>query len=207
MLSDELLNVVLAQVRYMIDHPDRFPWSFQGLGMYRVKLSDSVRVHIWMPSHAVPGVEKSAMHTHPWTFRSMVLAGRLTDYRFRDTDIDAGDVADGRRMIRHKITCGIGEVDDGEPTTLRFLRGKELIPCQDYYLPSDVVHYSAPHLDGTVTVLLKLGGAGNKEASVYRDPGVEFVSADQCTPSRGAILTAADYARRRWYETYGVGTA
>lgn len=198
----QLLKVVRGQVRHMLDHPYRFSWSFQGLGMYRVKLTEDVRVHIWMPSEANEGV--SDMHTHPWSFRSLVLAGSIRDIVYQDV----GRVEDGLPARRHEVICGPdggGALDDGKMTGLRPLSDQVHEAGTSYKLPWNLVHRSRPQVEGTVTVLLKTEKVSDDQACVYRWPHDPFGTAEAAPPTRDDIIRAAWTARQLWNARYGGG--
>ena len=67
-------------VKNILTHPYGFSWSVQGLGMTRIYLSETVRLHIWDSRFRFP--EVSAIHSHPWDLSPEVMAGRCMQFRF-----------------------------------------------------------------------------------------------------------------------------
>ena len=80
MTPDRIWNI-LAEAAY---NPRARNWTVQGFGMLRCYLDNDLsdRLHVWTNALRVQGV--SDIHTHPWDFGSMVLAGRLINKRYEE---------------------------------------------------------------------------------------------------------------------------
>ena len=62
-------------VSFILDHPADDGWTLQGLGMLRLYLTPTLRLHVWDSRYAVEGV--STMHNHSWHFSLYVVAGEI----------------------------------------------------------------------------------------------------------------------------------
>lgn len=64
-------------------NPDEFNWTTQGFGMIRTYMDDAKewRLNIWDERLRYVD-EVSDIHDHPWTFRSWIIAGCLTNVRY-----------------------------------------------------------------------------------------------------------------------------
>lgn len=103
-----MLHSSLKQlVKTILQSPPSEGWSIQGLGMLRLSLAGGFRLQIWHPSLRATGV--SDVHSHPWSFRSTVLVGEITNRRYtvmRDTIPQV--------FCRQEIKCGVGSGVTGE---------------------------------------------------------------------------------------------
>lgn len=153
-------HLIRLLVENILHHPHDFDWSIQGLGMMRVYLAPMVRLHIWDRSLWVAGV--SPVHTHPWDFDSLIVAGRMHNRRYQS------DEYDGQEWNRVKIKCGEDACTVEEPT--------KVILCeqplesygvnQRYTQSADEIHWSLPE-DGTVTICTRIPKADRDHAFVY----------------------------------------
>lgn len=64
-----------------VKEPMAFQWSIQGLGMLRLYLSEETRMHVWSSLGRISDV--SPLHTHPWSFNSIVVAGKVINKRYK----------------------------------------------------------------------------------------------------------------------------
>src|SRR5260370_37840480 len=93
-----------------VKEPMAFQWSIQGLGMLRLYLSEETRMHVWSSLGRIPNV--SPLHTHPWSFNSYVVAGKVVNKRYK---IAAGEVYN-----RALITCGANaKIEETDQVTLQ----------------------------------------------------------------------------------------
>ncbi|HYT42030.1 MAG TPA: hypothetical protein VEP90_06770, partial [Methylomirabilota bacterium] len=102
------MSVQKDLVKAILSSPYDLEWQVQGLGMLRTYLSKERRLHIWNSDLKFEGA--SEMHTHPWNFKSFVVAGEVTNLRFWESDEEAGE-----QYNRQKIFCGVGGGLIGEP--------------------------------------------------------------------------------------------
>lgn len=103
----EAYHAVLSDlVRPILADPlaDGREWTIQGLGMLRTYLGDDKtnRLHVWHSGAQVPDV--TMMHTHPWAFTSIVLAGLVRDTEYYEVTRRA-EPAPGE-------LCGVDMSDD-----------------------------------------------------------------------------------------------
>lgn len=147
-----MMNTELAHqcarplVRALLQYPGGREWSIQGLGMLRLYLSETLRLHVWHSGFAFEP-KPSELHDHPWHFRSLVVAGRMLQKRYVP---DRG----GAQYSFYTILCGEG----GGPTTVPYainlaeLDQEEYLPGQEYSQRAHEIHRSYPQ-DGTVTIV------------------------------------------------------
>lgn len=97
------------------------PYWF-GLGFIQLKLSDTDRMHFWLPQ--IPRPEREEIHNHRYDFRSTVLAGELCHdvynlkgrvasalRQFCDWEIFDTDCAPGKEGVVERVTsCDISRV-------------------------------------------------------------------------------------------------
>ncbi len=158
--------------------------------MLRVYLSKNVRLHIWHSAFAVPNV--SRLHTHPWNFCSLVVAGSLVNKRYREPP-NTGLTAE--HAMSQIIQCGPGGCLKGEPRrTLLLSQAPELYAAgSTYYQHRDEVHDTIPK-DGTVTLVTRTFDGDEDHARVFWPVGTKWVSAEPRTATKAevdAIVSAA----------------
>lgn len=161
--------------RFILENAHKFVWSLQGLGMFRLYLSQQRRLHVWAPSFAFKDV--STIHTHPWKFESSVISGHVTDVVFEEA-ADGGAAP----MHRQKIICGPGGCAVGECTNTflreRYRRTVRAGEC--YSLASHEIHESRP-APGTITLIDRTFGVDTEHAYVFFPHGTPWVSAEPRT--------------------------
>lgn len=139
-------------VRYMLKHAIAFPtedWTVQGFGFIRLRVTPTLRLHIWDSRFRVSGV--SDLHDHAqWSFDSTIIAGSLVNCRY---SLISGDVEPTHHMAT--IKCGIG---GGMSSPA--IEDVILVPCRpEVYEPGISYHQDANEIhrtyaqDGTVTLL------------------------------------------------------
>src|SRR6266705_1769973 len=92
-------NPTKKEVEDILVHCDDYQWSLQGLGMLRLYLDDTHRMHIWDDRYQVYNV--SQMHTHPWNFTSTVIVGVVRNIRYVEN-------SQATEFHRQMIHCGEG---------------------------------------------------------------------------------------------------
>lgn len=113
--GDEL-RFVRPLVRSVLENWANHRWSLQGFGMLRAYLSDrKLRLHVWNSKFAVPDV--TTIHDHPWNFESLVVAGKITNTRYRTYPCLTAEEDIERQKLRSpfvkaRIVCGTGGVND-----------------------------------------------------------------------------------------------
>lgn len=172
-------------------------WTIQGLGMMRLYLSRDTRLHVWDSRYAVPNV--SQMHTHPWHFNSLVIAGEVRNQRFVE-----GNGGDSSLYYRQKLHCGEGGGLIGEPSIIQLCTpsGNETVEVyregDTYYQKANEIHVSNP-LDGTVTLVTRSVAGNPDHAYVYWRNGDNWVSAEPRPALPGEIADITSKALSTWF--------
>jgi len=179
-------------VKAILQKAQSFNWSLQGFGMLRLYLSQEVRLHVWDSRYAVPGV--SVIHTHPWDFLSQVVAGKVGNILFNESETK------GMPFHKQVIQCGPGGGLCGMPTDVLLHPAYEelYIEGQSYTQNAQEIHASRP-ADGTVTILTRTFREDTEHAAVYWPAGTEWGSAEPrpATPEEVAAITGN--ALSRWF--------
>lgn len=137
-------------VRYLLKNCRALPaqdWTMQGFGFLRLRVSESVRLHVWDSRLREPGVSDIHDHTQ-WAFTSHVISGSLVNIRYTIHD-------EGQRHHMATLKCGIGGgMVDGSVKIVGLVAGKpELyLPGSSYRQEPDEIHRTLP-ADGTVTLI------------------------------------------------------
>lgn len=150
-------------------HPD-FVWTAQGLGMLRLYLSSSVRLHIWDSELVVRSV--STIHDHPWSFESEVVVGRIID---REHVVVTGEPTHDGQLVQ----CGQGggALEPIDPVNLVVVSGRGYGPGDSYGHASDHLHDTLFE-DGTVTLITRHFNKDTEHAHVYYPIGTTWVNAE-----------------------------
>lgn len=192
-------NFTRDLVRAILEKPLGFEWTLQGLGMLRTYIGDgSVRMHVWDSRHAVPGV--SQMHTHPWDFASLIVAGVVHQNRYvRHIDGDTfGD--DVRFVMEQSLRCGSGGGLESKPE--RLILHEQ--PIEVYYegaiytQAADEIHISLP-ADGTVTLIERTFHPDTEHAFVFWPQGQEWVSAEPREATPTEVIAICEASLDRWF--------
>lgn len=185
-------SVTKELVKKILEQPLGHEWSVQGLGMMRLYLSKERRLHIWNSALRVPGV--SEMHTHPWHFRSLVVAGTVINHKY-----EINESGYGASSKAQQIFCGEGGGLVGEPKNVFLLP----LPIQTfreketYEELAEEIHISRP-LDGTVTIVKREFLSDEDHAWVYWPSG-EWVSAEPRAAVNDEIEFVAKDSLARWF--------
>ena len=176
-------------------------WRAHGIGMLRTYLDDDrmVRLNLWHHLLINPGI--STMHTHPWSLRSDIMAGKLVNTRWERTSKGRPEA---RLFVEDRIPCGMvsnpefalkGEERD---VWLFPLTPEILLPGQSYFQSPEEIH-TTQFDDGTATIMRRDGGAdGVTEASVFWPKGEVWgdasrdVTADEIVTVCHAVLARLD---------------
>ena len=69
-------------VRTILEHAEDHPWRMQEIGLLGLRLDDrrEFRLHVWDPTDCEGD---PPIHDHPYAFTSTVVAGELTNTRYR----------------------------------------------------------------------------------------------------------------------------
>jgi hypothetical protein len=126
-------------------------WTMQGFGFLRLRVSDTMRLHVWDSRLRQPGVSDIHDHTQ-WAFTSHVLSGSLVNIRYQVCEPTCDNAQPHTMAV---LNCGIGGgMQDGSSRRVALLAGKpELyLPGSTYHQEPDEVHRTLP-ADGTVTLI------------------------------------------------------
>lgn len=166
-------------------------WRYQGFGMIQLYLRDGLRLHVWDRTVAVPGV--STIHDHiQWHFESLVLFGRLTNYRF---EVLPGDHQTGEPYMEGHVQTGPSghALDAGRPVRLWRGAPEVYVDGDTYSQRAREVHESVPH-DGTVTIIQRDRTNEGDIARVYWPRGQSWVSAVPRPATPAEVVSACTKA-------------
>lgn len=166
-------------------------WTVQGLGMLRLYLDDSTRLHVWNSRFIIPGV--SPLHTHPWAFDSIVVAGTVRQRRY--TEKICTEYI--QSFNRAQITCGANaKIEQQDKVWLSELPEEVFNEGQSYRQWAEEIHRSYPE-DGTVTLVTRHFQADREHAYVYWQGENGFVSAEprNATPEEIQVFCTVALAK------------
>lgn len=182
------LNFKLLRLSVYALLDDPRGWSIQGFGMLRKYLTPDVRLHVWSPAHAVPGV--TTIHDHPWSFTSVIVAGEITDKTYeRNFNPELP-----KTHHQHKITCGVGghvRPETYPDVCLRIEKRRVFGPGESYQHFSEDLHETVA-VNGSVTIISRVPSRYDAtEANVCVPLGQSFVSAEprEATPEEVEQIT------------------
>lgn len=178
-------------VRGILHNAVEYEWTLQGFGMLRLYLPNDVRMHVWSHRHVVKDV--TLIHTHPWAFKSTVIAGAMYNIRYlRDASL--------RTHYEQQIRCGEGGGLRGEPNLigLRELRPEFYHDGDSYEQSSEEIHASYP-MTGTVTVIHRTFNDDPDHSYVFWQNGSRFVSAEPRIASDIEVREITQQSLRRWF--------
>lgn len=200
----------LAQV--ILERWQDSEWSLQGLGMLRTYVSKTMRMHVWDSRYRVPGV--TMLHTHPWDFESLIVAGAVRQYRYEiaytgtrpdplpGVSDDAFFESIGfERYVEGTIVCGEGGGECEPPTPVYLRRGEAEVYGEGemYRQDADEIHESLPD-DGTVTLINRTFRANTEVAHVYWPHGGSWVSAEPRPATPEEVETIVTASLERWFQ-------
>ncbi len=178
-------------VKKVLINPYDYNWSLQGLGMLRLYLSDTLRLHIWDEDFAVENV--SLIHDHPWDFTSYIIAGCIRQFRFDET-------SNGALYNVQTIQCGEGGRRKGEVSQTRLTaRDIECYGGGEFYeQEAEEIHQSMPER-GTVTVIERTFKKDTEHARVFWDVNKNWVSVEPRPANPHEIHAITSYALKKWF--------
>lgn len=178
-------------VKAILENPDNYHWTIQGLGMLRTYFSPELRLHVWSPEHELPKVTKA--HSHPWDFESYVVAGRMTNIRFFENEY-------GAPFMAQVIKCGCDAYTVGEPEHRRFLKKhpEVYVEGDSYQQIASEIHCTIPD-PGTVTIIRRQFGADVDHATVICPQGEPWVSAEPRPATLHEIHEITQNALKTWF--------
>jgi hypothetical protein len=189
-------EITTKLVQNMLEHPARYDWTLQGLGMLRTYLDSdrTLRLHVWTEAGANEGV--SELHTHPWDFTSLVIAGEVINRIYIKEHGISGD----KEWQEQTIKCGEGGGLVGEPAIVE-LSEMPITRYRDgatYSQFASQIHQSSP-ADGTVTVIKRVFGEDTEHAYVYFPVGAEWVTAEPRLATEDEVALITRNALEKWF--------
>jgi hypothetical protein len=167
-------STIKALAQFMLVNAHKFEWEAQGFGFLRLRISNSVRLHVWDSRLRTPGV--SDIHDHKqWNFTSHVVSGSIINVLYRRSQaLDE----DSQEYTEHVIDCGIGGgLTETIPQKVYLFQEDPvlLLPGDYYSQDAEEIHRTAFE-DGTVT-LLEQRRTDSKQASVFTPINLPWVNA------------------------------
>jgi hypothetical protein len=138
---DNSLNKAL--VRTILEHAEDYPWVMQEIGLLGLRLDDKreYRLHVWDPSSSVG---EPPIHDHPFDFTSTVIAGEMTNTRYKEDPLGVE-----YRRVRYTPP----NEDDRRSDTVRLSgMATTLTAGGQYHQLAHELHDSR-QLPGTVTII------------------------------------------------------
>ena len=189
-------RITKGLVRHLLEHPETVDWTLQGFGMLRCYLEPELRLHVW--DSRFKAAEVSELHTHPWHFYSLVVAGRVRNYRFVESDGTSQETGGAIPRRRQTIRCGEGGGLVGEPVDVFLTEQPTEIYVQGnvYTQLAQEIHRSVPE-DGTVTIIEREFLDDTEHAYVYFQG--EWVTAEPRAATPTEVETILSASLERWF--------
>lgn len=199
MKPETIRTVVKPMVKAILEKATEYTWSLQGLGMFRLYLTDELRLHVWNDSFIVPGA--SPIHDHPWDFESIVVAGKVRQRRYWELSkliIPRALLKPVQAFNCTTIECGekahvIGKIEQVNLT----YRDEEFPAHTIYKQAKDEIHWSHPD-PGTVTLCKRTFSGDRDHARVFWESG-EFVSAAPRPATFSEVSYMAEFSLERYF--------
>ncbi len=177
-------------VKAILEKAPAYKWSLQGFGMLRLHLADDFRLNVWDSRFRVQNV--SLMHTHPWNFTSLIVAGKLRNDRFVPY---IGGTEFNHALIKPGPGGGIRE--DKGIVVLRQQAHEFYSEGVTYQQAWSEIHISSPE-DGTVT-LNQRRRVGDDIAYVFWPKGEQWVSAEPRAATAEEVQDITGASLERWF--------
>lgn len=188
------MKIQKALVKKILEQALSFEWSLQGFGMLRLHLDYDVRLNVWDSRYRVKNV--SLMHSHPWNFKSLIVAGKLQNFRFEPVVGSAPDYPEYEYAVI-KPGPGGGLRENKGLIMLRSFSPEFYVEGEEYNQLHSEIHVSEP-CDGTVT-LNERQRVGEDIANVYWPKGTEWVSAEPRPAKLHEVRDITEAALKKWF--------
>lgn len=189
-----------AAVRCILEHPHDHKWTVQGMGMLRTYLEPGDKSAVWRLNIWSGALHNGAsmMHDHPWSLASIVIAGRLTNVRYVQSDF-------ATLYHWHTIRCGQGGGPDTTDTGLLELRAcePEHYGAGETYNQRATEIHATGFLDGTTTLNERHRVGDGEHATVFWKHGTKWVSAEPRRATFQEICQTTQLALER-FPSYGM---
>lgn len=200
-MESEFINMSHAPlkraVQSILEHSQDYKWSVSGLGMLRTYLDEETRIHIWDSSLLVPGV--TLLHTHPWSFESVVIAGSIQDHRM--TKLKGGPISDRGLYDEYYIRCGAGGGVKDEPRKVRLYAQASRAYGDGHryeHDPEDI--HCTGFQEGSVTMVKRKFREDRDSAYVYAPAGEPFGNANSHPVSGLEALRIIRRSLHAWFK-------
>ncbi len=189
------IEFVQPIVKDVLLHADKYKWTLQGFGMLRTYFGDA-RLAVWDNRYTANPVP-SIIHDHQWDFKSLIVAGKLTNTTFRKTTIRGCY----ERMMCRRIKPGEGlRVVSTDEECWLYRHSPITMTAGDYYVQRfDDIHMTE-FLDGTVTFILRDRGDRPDEARVFWPVGEKWVTAEPRLATPEEVYDITQNSLARWFK-------
>jgi len=184
----------MAQV--IMERWQGFEWTLQGLGMLRTYITPELRMHVWDSRYMVEDV--TMLHTHPWDFESLIVAGRVDQFRFLESPIALGP--SWLAFVKGTIQCGAGGGECAPPANV-WLEPQVMesyVEGDTYQQLANEIHESMP-VDGTVTLINRTFHEDTETAHVFWPAGFQWVSAEPRPAEPVEVEDIISYSLETWF--------
>jgi hypothetical protein len=167
-------------VKDILKNPHNREWTLQGFGMLRTYIHDkNYRLHIWNKKFAKENV--TLLHNHPWDFDSLVISGRLYNYKYVNDPR-------GNEFYCSEVFCGAGGGLTGEIKTVKLLplSPEQYLPKDTYYMKAEELHISG-YDDHTISIIKRVQRPNPDCAMVFWPKGTTWQTAEPFAPSKEII--------------------
>lgn len=191
MISADTLHDILT-------NPMDFHWRSHGIGMLRTYLDPATknwRLNLWHGRLLNPGI--STMHTHPWSFGSYIIAGRLTNTRWIRSSVMERRA---KLFMEAIIPCGdhapnqhdAGPLIEGEPRSVYLeAQDPETYTQGHFYVQEPEEIHTTLARDGTITVMHRSDPVSDGRASVFWPHNTPWGDASRGTSVEDVLETCA----------------
>lgn len=151
--------------RSILEHADHYPWVMQDIGLLGLRLDErrEYRLHVWAPDRCVGA---APIHDHPYDFVSRIIAGELTNARYRTDPW-------GVEYLRERYSPQNEELRATD--RVRLSATLETHRAGDEYVQLACELHDSRQLPGTVTIIRRTFRDVD-QLTVCRHPGTHWVS-------------------------------
>ncbi len=176
-------------------------WTVQGFGFLRTYFGPAdapkkFRLNLWDSRFTVPNV--STIHDHPWSLKSLIVAGRLWNQRYTLEQRESYSPCFPTHAFTIIKTGEGGGLEKSPIQTCNLIAKVE----EAYYLGgtyaqrADEIHETR-FFDGTITLNERVGDT--EHARVFWPYGTEWVDAMPRPATPYEVASAVDYSLREWF--------
>lgn len=191
-------DALKSLTREILTAPFRYDWTVQGFGMLRCYLPGDVRLNIW-DANLMYDPKPSMIHDHPWDFRSVIIAGELSN---RIYEVGPETWSMGMPMWERRLKPGMGtqKLGDDKKVVLRQSGGGIYGPGQSYSQKWNEVHETS-YLDGTITINFRSRGDRPDVARVYYAKDSQWETAEPRKASKEEVAATCGRSLEFWFQS------